>query len=227
MKDIMENVPNVTWKRKRMNNTVEYGCEDGSRKIRLHDTDIITYKPNGDIVLNSNGWQTVTTKDRMNRFLNEGNIYQSKSVWYLTINGDEYVYQDGITIHPDRSVSNAGKQDDLKKIQKQIKKYVDEYCEELFSGRMGPPDGGDCWFCLMFKEMGGNEHLLSHMKEKYYVPSIVVNALEDCGASQAAQLHLAHCFGMGERVEWAEGIASEQIKKSITRYLRRQLGLAK
>ena len=124
----------------------------------------------------------------------------------------------------------------LTKLQKDIKKYVNGYCEELFSGNLPAPSGGDCWFCSLrevntHRPMGeisqNNDHILEHFKEKYYVPSLVVNAIEDCGVSQAARLHLAYCFGLEEKVEFYEGIGSSQIRKALTRYLRRQLGLAK
>jgi len=47
-------------------NTVEYERENGDRVIRLHLTDIVTFRPDGTIMLNSGGWKTITTKTRMN-----------------------------------------------------------------------------------------------------------------------------------------------------------------
>ena len=244
MKDIMRNVDpeTLTWKRKRANNTVEYATKDGTRYIRLHDTDIITFLPNGDIMLDSGGWQTVTTKDRMNRFLDCGKICQERKIWYLWMKDKKYTYKDGMVIHEDGSVSGAGSADKLKNIQKQIKKYVDGYCNELFSGNLPPPSRADCWHCALVEEhtlrpMGevfqDKSHIISHFEKEYYVPSLVVNAIRDCGASKAAEHYLAYCFGMTEprvewwEVEWWEGVASEQIKKALSRYLHRQLGLAK
>ena len=85
-KDILSGVTsNVTWSRKRYNNTVEYGLEDGTLAIRLHDTDIIKWMPNGDIILNSGGWQTRTTKDRFNRFLHTIYVFQSNNIWYIAL----------------------------------------------------------------------------------------------------------------------------------------------
>jgi hypothetical protein len=37
--------------------------------IRLHDTDVVTLHPDGSITLNTGGWYTVTTKDRLNSYL--------------------------------------------------------------------------------------------------------------------------------------------------------------
>lgn len=37
--------------------------------VRLHQTDVLTFSPDGAITLDSGGWDTVTTKDRMNAYL--------------------------------------------------------------------------------------------------------------------------------------------------------------
>lgn len=39
-----------------------------SYAIRLHNTDVVTYLPGGQIILNSGGWPTVTTQDRISSF---------------------------------------------------------------------------------------------------------------------------------------------------------------
>lgn len=45
--------------------------EDGKDAIalRLHSTDILTFYPNGKIQVGTGGWDTVTTRDRLNRYL--------------------------------------------------------------------------------------------------------------------------------------------------------------
>lgn len=54
--------------------------------VKLHATDILTYYVNGDVMLDSGGWTTVTTKQRMNEF-SDGlfSIYSIKGVWYVHI----------------------------------------------------------------------------------------------------------------------------------------------
>jgi len=93
------------------NNTIEYYRENGDRVIRLHHTDIITFKVNGDIVLNSGGWLTSTTKGRMNAFLppHVKTIYQNRGSWFI----DGKIFKDGLTIHPDGTME--GYEEDEKK----------------------------------------------------------------------------------------------------------------
>jgi hypothetical protein len=142
-----------------------------------------------------------------------------------------------MVIHENGKVEGAGEVKDLRKLQKRVKAYVGGFCEALYAGEIGKPGPGDCFYCSMKEERSGRPlgevardegHILSHMEEKYYVPSLLTNALEEMGASQAVR----HCVGfwMGyhdqEAGSW-EGIAKKDVPKMLTRYVRRQLGLAK
>ena len=64
--DSLRNVRGVKSAKKIGNNTFEVIYKDGCKAIRLHRTDIITYRPDGSYILNTDGWQTVTTKRRIN-----------------------------------------------------------------------------------------------------------------------------------------------------------------
>lgn len=67
------------------NNTAKIAYKDGRVAYRLHDTDVLTLMPNGDTVLSSGGWRTVTTKQRINAYLHRDyGITQSNYEWYLT-----------------------------------------------------------------------------------------------------------------------------------------------
>jgi len=86
-------------------NTVRYVREDGTVVIRLHQTDILEISPAGEIVFNSGGWKTSTTKSRMNEFQHEITIIQRSGLWYI----DAYVgscskenlvpFFDGVRVH--------------------------------------------------------------------------------------------------------------------------------
>lgn len=49
--------------------------------IRLHSTDVVTYYPDGSIRLDSGGYRTVTTKDRINRF-SPIRVWSKNWEWY-------------------------------------------------------------------------------------------------------------------------------------------------
>lgn len=68
--------------RKVGNNTYAFIEHDGTVAIELHGTKVVRFFTNGLIQLNSGGWQTSTTKDRINKFTNAG-VYQRKREWFL------------------------------------------------------------------------------------------------------------------------------------------------
>jgi hypothetical protein len=81
--------------RKIGNNTYAYIEHDGSVAIELHGTKVVVIYPNGLYKLNSGGWQTSTTKDRINKY-SPVKVYQKKHVWYL---GDGTPFEDNILVN--------------------------------------------------------------------------------------------------------------------------------
>jgi len=70
------------------NNTYLVRRNNGAVAIRLHATDILTFTPDGLVTIRTGGWQTVTTKDRINQYTSVG-LYQKAGVWYYR-SGDEF-----------------------------------------------------------------------------------------------------------------------------------------
>ena len=62
--------------------------------VVLHNTAVVTVRHNGTFVLNTGGWKTRTTKDRINQF-SPARIYQKRGAWYLQ---DGKEYQDGMVV---------------------------------------------------------------------------------------------------------------------------------
>jgi hypothetical protein len=105
---------------------------------------------------------------------------------------------DGITVNEDGYAPRLRKdgpspaklrrhQREVERVKKAIDKYVDGFIAALKQG-MPMPSGGDCWFCCMvdsdgktWGDMGDNDHLWNHIEERYYVPSLAVNALRERG----------------------------------------------
>jgi len=152
--------------------------------VRLHLTDVVTIHRDGSYTLNSGGWQTITTKERINRF-SPASVYSDRKTWL--VGGS--LFEDGMKvgsggsalIHKDPSEGFALQ----RKLDKLVRDYINGFCELIESKELKDPDGGDCWFCCMFdKAMGKSasvDHLFSHFEEPYYVPSLLVNALKEQG----------------------------------------------
>lgn len=90
--------------------------------VQLHATVVVTFHESGATSLDSGGYQTVTTKERINRYLAPGlSLYQEKHVWYVVDRRPEFLpggvnnpepwskanrveYSDGLLILPDASL---------------------------------------------------------------------------------------------------------------------------
>lgn len=242
-KEIMAGVEDVVKSEIIENNTIRYHKSDGTVVIRLHFTDIVTFHPDDSITLNSGGWQTLTTKDRMNKF-SPFLLYQEKNIWYVVNNyngkGQTYVFADGIRFYLDGTVKGEGEDPKVYvKLNKDINKYVKGFMTALINKKIGLPTKGDCWDCSLKDKNGRtmgdmkkftpgeDNHIISHFKEKYYVPSLLINAMEEFGSSQIAKSCVGYWMGahnqdVGSFVDFVK----EEVAKNLKRYLKRRLGMA-
>lgn len=64
--------------------------ENGFTVIRYHSTDVVKFNQH-EIVLNHGGWQTNTTKNRMNQTSNQFDlgfsVFQNDYAWYVSFKG--------------------------------------------------------------------------------------------------------------------------------------------
>lgn len=215
------------------NNTYLERRGNGDIAVRLHDTDILTFKPNSDVVLDSGGWRTSATKDRLNKYLDNFSIFQDKKIWYVANDKKKTVFEDGLVIRAGK-VFGGGNADNLLAVDKQIQKYVKGYMAALFELKVPKPSNGDCWFCLMHdqtnKSLGelskDKSHIQSHLEENYFVPSLLANAFESFPVSKVAMWALYVLWHNNKKTDKDYGdLARQQLGSSLKRYLRRQMGL--
>jgi hypothetical protein len=171
------------------NNTRLIRHNNGEIAVRLHNTDVVIYNQRGRIRLNSGGWRTVTTKDRINRY-SPVNVYSNRGVWF--VNSDITEFYDGLVVDNAGSLLTAPRWSDKTlrtKMLNRIKRYVDGYMTKLNSG-LPLPGSGDCWDCYFIDKNNDNrslgdisksDHVKSHLEERYYVPSLLINALREKG----------------------------------------------
>ena len=64
--------------------------DDNKNRVTYHQTDVVTFDAK-EIILDTGGWWTATTKARMNQASNQFNlgfiVYQVKGVWYVDHGG--------------------------------------------------------------------------------------------------------------------------------------------
>lgn len=89
--------------RKLQNNTYAQRRGPDAIAVRLHATDVLTFHRSGLVTFNTGGWETVTTKDRINSYAPHGwSVYSEKGRWMLhgtRADGvqDRWFFRDGIT----------------------------------------------------------------------------------------------------------------------------------
>ena len=247
MRDQFSPQERAEWKPKIIaRNTFRY-FRDGETIIRLHRTDIVRKLPDGSVILNSGGWRTPTTKERMSSY--GWRVIQDKGQWYVSKNGswdgERVPYFDGIQVpqcfdHPPAEAAKNEQRE--KKLRKQVKRMLAELDKLEVLPEPGP---GDCWLCMMHRPKGpepskdgylpfasgdgpedGTDHILSHVEECYIHGTLLVNALTWAGYSDPAFIwHMDN----RERASFKRGTTRRRpgwIRRPLRRYLYRKLGLA-
>ena len=79
--------------------------------IKYHNTHIVKMDVTDVMTITSGGWDTPTTKDRLNQFLScRGvHIYQKKFQWYIVGTNDTMTYVDGMQVFPNGHVAMPAK----------------------------------------------------------------------------------------------------------------------
>ncbi len=72
------------------------------RQYVYHRTAVVTKRPNGEIVLDSGGWRTNTTKTAMNQASNQDRlgftVYAKNHEWRVRVGDQDFLFNDGLTI---------------------------------------------------------------------------------------------------------------------------------
>lgn len=220
---IMQGVEHEGRPRKVDHNTVEYQRAD-VRVIRLHHTDIVEITEDR-WRLNSGGWKTPTTKDRLNKF-SPARIHSDRGVWRLS---DGSTFFDGIEVNSEGRALNP--RPDVEAEQRKLGKAINAFVKRLDDMETLPmPGAGDCWFCSMFErepsrgeqgfhERGSDrnpEHLLSHIEDGYLHGWLLVNAMRWAGYGDEGISYMLD----------PRFTSRTSVKSALRRYLRHRLGLA-
>jgi hypothetical protein len=207
------------------NNTYLERRDPRTFAVRLHATDVVTITPRY-VELNTGGWFTVTTKERINSAA-PVRIASDCGQWYAWLSRVPGGYPDwndksrrtrffdGLRVSPDGTRFLNAKPDTVNEkavaeaeaMKKRINAFVSLAIKELREG-LAMPGGGDCWYCAMQTDAGASlgdavsdtSHLAEHMTEGYVVPSLLWNAVKETGYRFPEVILGAHENGDGYRL---------------------------
>lgn len=232
-------------RRKIGHNTYLCRAGDGFR-VQFHATDIVRIGARS-VVLDSGGYRTFATKERLNGLLPAGyRVMQDRGVWYLGVPRREQTiaWADGITIDARGGVHNAGSEKAATELRKAIHKYAARFAREAVAGKVPAPGAGDCWYCGMVVSEGPSKdkslgeatgdvsHLQSHLEEGYLVPALLANAARERGNRYLLNWGLPILWGAMDdgaraaRLEREGKIIEREIRCAVRQYLGAKLGLA-
>jgi hypothetical protein len=211
-KDILKNKAT----RKVDNNT--YLVNEGDYiGLKLHDTYVIKFYKIYNYLF-TGGWLTNTTKDRINKYSGI-TVNQKNNIWYI----GENVFFEGIKIKNGeiigKKINSDKKEKQVKKLKTSIDKYLVALTKKLNTG-LEKPSGGDCWYCSMFGGITDTDHLKQHIKEKYIVPSLILNAVKE-----ARYGYPAFIIGWNNENELSDAriTSFEAVNRAVRKYLLKRL----
>jgi len=229
------------------NNTILHTTEDGGIAVQLHATDVITFYPDGSVIYNTGGWNTVTTRERMNTFgSREVWVCQQKGIPHALLTGEEkgIPFRETFSLSTDHksiiSDMNGSAIKKHKNLLKKINQYTNRFVEKILKKEVPPPSSGDCLYC-QFREVKMNvslgestknkEHILSHLDEAYYVPSLFVRAIEKYPLSMISNTILSMLWNPEDDqysqnfIDKMSDVFTQQARSSLKKYLKEQLGV--
>jgi len=205
------------------NNTYIIKINDHTYGIKLHDTNVVILYSNGGLILNSSGWKTQTTKDRINYALTPKNlqITSKRGEWYI----EDVLFFDKMEIYNTGDIEQNPIQQKMeiakKKVDKMVSAYIKGFVEDMMINGLEYPSDGDCWYCRLFKS-NDVDHLISHMTEKYYVPSLLWNTILEQGYPNPTLIWDIIKNDLDETTPPYKKVVPYHAKRALTKYFRKR-----
>lgn len=177
------------------NNTRGVRNDDDSIGVVLHQTEVLRFHPDGTVTINTGGWATATTKDRINAFLPAPlQVVSDKGQWYVRNYRQDarVLFYDGMVVDPDSPdiVVEQGARDSKRaekiaegnvKMNRLIDSFLARHLTPENLVRVMENTGGDCWTCKGMLGEVDRDHLFDHLREGYFMGSMVLNAISHKG----------------------------------------------
>lgn len=160
-------------------NTLDYTDSKCVRRIRLHETDIITIKTDGVIVLDNGGWNTVTSRSRMNEFT-PLRVHAAKG--YAWVNG--VPFKKTVTVN---TVTGAIESDIPFDAGAELTKKIDKYMKAWRQQGLPEDSKGDPWIPHPQGGKIDSETILGWIEDCYVFRSLYFWAEAFRGSSEQRQ----------------------------------------
>lgn len=199
-------------------NTLDYTMPDGERRIRLHGTDVVTFHADGGFTLDTGGWNTMTTRDRMNGWLPAGyTVYTRQGQIHLrTPDGDHWPFRQTVRVGPRGAVYP----DQGPEQNKRLRRLIDRYCREF--RKRGLPTAeeskGDPW--VLSDTIVSESVMMDWLESCYIHRTMYALALRNAGLTDQGV-----AFFMYD-VDRKGGRLDDRDMRRIRRYIRACVGLA-
>lgn len=162
---------------------------------------------------------------------------EARTVHKAWVERNRVLFEDGMELTPE----GYAKRPNLKQVErerraqakvdrkkKRINKFVADAVNELVTNGMPMPSGGDCWGCCMRAEDRsvepmGVDHLESHIKERYYVPSMFVNALRTRGYGDTGIYMFLAMDPDNDRMGGSERVSRDTVTRALRTYMYERL----
>jgi hypothetical protein len=185
--------------------------------LRLHDTEVVKYHRNGDVSLDSGGWLTPVTKERMHRFT-DAFVGSTKGRWHVTWGSRTVPFANGMVLHPDGSVSGIPSDEEVAAqdaANKAARDDIARFLKGITPARIVAAFdnmGGDCILC----RVGDTSCLALHVEEDYLHGTLMMRALEAKGFNVSVMS--GYIYHEAER-----GRIDRALTDSLRRYLTRAM----
>lgn len=203
--------------RKIANNTLAYRVpESGTSFIALHDTDVLAWGDHGVVAVDTGGYNTVTTRARLNEFGGRLGVRVHTAKGVLHVNGVPCHRR--AWVYPDGKVKTDMNEKKLDRLRSELDGFMAEWKRKGL-----PTDGaGDPWIIdpWIISDSISEETMLDWVRSRYVFRSFAAMAFQFSGLTEyGAHLWLHDIDRNGGKLDRL------QLGK-IRRFARRHMGLA-
>lgn len=207
-------------------NTIEYETDIGDVVTRLHDTDIVRTRPEGTVYLDTGGWNTKTTRARINEALPRGiSVHTHSGQTYIKTFRNAYPFTQTVRIGPRGGVTTDIQSGEAASYDS-VRALVDRYISRLKRDGIPTESGGDPW---VFPDSSSGKYptdiVLAWLddpdtKEPYIFLAFIYRALTWSGLSDFGIEYQMRAFNS------ADNYSRRILCGTVRRYIRACLGYA-